>query len=93
MNRSPLGPLPQLMCGNLGRPVFSEPWLRVVDEIAAAASGPVVAPDVEQVEVVADLVRRGAAEVERGRAVPSVPKAVVVMTTPSVSGGRRGNWA
>ena len=50
---------------------------RVVDEVAAVAAVAVVAPDVAQVEPVADLVGGGAAEVERrGRRAGGAERAV-----------------
>ena len=72
---SPFGPLLQVTGGQAGMPVVraGAVW-RIGDHVRAAAIGR-VAPDVTQVEVVPDLVRRGAALVERRCAVPVVPNA------------------
>ena len=68
MNMSPLGPLSQVTAGPGGPAVVGAALVRGVgDQVVAAAAVAVVAPDVAQVEPVADLVGRGAAEVERRR--------------------------
>ena len=60
---------------------------RVVDEVVAVAATPIIAPDVAQVEPVADLVRGRAAEVERHRCRAHGAEAAV-QNDHAIGGGR-----
>ena len=93
MNMSPFGPLLQLSLGNVGLPKLGPCAVRGVRDAVAAAAVEGVAPDVAQVEPVPTSWVGVRPRLNGAAAVPSVPKAVFRMTTPSVALGPPGNCA